>query len=112
MGMGHHIHKKSMMNPKSLRPPLEIQLPDTEQIFHLKKETPGYVSKMAAFVPSSTSPNKGGAGVKANYNSIGGGISVIGKSPNAMIQKTGLVNIKIDDAQGLKSAYKSNPTEG
>jgi hypothetical protein len=89
-GMGH-MHKKSMMDPKNFRPSLEIQLPDTEQIFHMrvgdKSSIPGSASKTAAFMPSTVLPNKGGLSGRNNYNTANG-VSTLGKPVNVIgVQK-------------------------
>lgn len=61
--MGGHAYKKSMVNPKQLRPPLEIQLPehenDTLQSYASKIKQDSATHKTSAFLPNSmVSPTK------------------------------------------------------
>ena len=53
--MGGHAYKKSMVNPKLLRPPLEIQLPeqeaDTLQSYSSKIKQDSSTHKTSAFLP-------------------------------------------------------------
>lgn len=61
--MGGHAYKKSMVNPKQLRPSLEIQLPehepDTMLSYASKIKQDSTTHKTSAFLPNSmTSPTK------------------------------------------------------